>query len=97
MSAFYGDVIYATYQELVEKLGEPTRLVPSDDGKVQKTWELTTDTSVKFSIYDWKEYDRYVTDGRMVIWNIGRDSGQNDIIEYLNGKGVKVKKGTWML
>ncbi len=76
-TSFHNDVINLSYDELVERIGEPTYSEPSDDGKVQKEWNIMTDDNVPFTIYDWKEYDRDVTDGDNVEWHIGHN-GTNE-------------------
>lgn len=92
-TSFHNDVINLTYDELVERIGEPTYGELSDDGKVQKEWQIITDDNVPFTIYDWKEYGRCVTDGDNVEWHIGHN-GTNDsrksIKMYLEKFGINV-------
>lgn len=92
-TSFHGDVINCTYDELVERLGEPTKSYGynGDDEKVQQEWLLITDDNVLFTIYDWKEYDRDVTDGDKVDWHIGHHNNDGDtesIITWLIERGV---------
>lgn len=81
--AYYHDVINMTYQELVKCIGEPH--FEGGDYKVQKEWYFELEDLTHFSIYDWKEYCRDVTDGKIVEWHIGHD-GKPGTIE-------KVKAG----
>lgn len=94
-TSFHADVINLAYDELVECIGEPTYSEPSGDGKIQKEWLLTTDENVPFTIYDWKEYDRDVTDGDEVEWHIGHHNNKGDlesIVTWLIERGVTVEK-----
>lgn len=81
-TSFHNDVINMTYNELVGRIGEPTYGELSDDGKVQKEWNIITVDNVPFTIYDWKEYDRDVTDGDNVEWHIGHN-GTNESRESI--------------
>lgn len=93
-TSFHDDVINLSYDELVERIGEPT-YDGSGDNKVQKEWMLTTDENVPFTIYDWKEYDRDVTDGEIVEWHIGHHNNKGDIesiVTWLIEHDVKVEK-----
>lgn len=61
--------VFGTYQELVEKLGEPD--TDMDGEKVRAEWQIEVsidDKKVVATIYDWKEYQpiEHVTD-----WHIG--------------------------
>ena len=92
-TSFHGDVINCTYDELVERLGEPTNSYGynCDDEKVQQEWMLITDDNVPFTIYDWKEYDRDVTNGDKVDWHIGHHNNDGDresIEAWLIERGV---------
>lgn len=92
-TSFHNDIINMSYDELVERIGEPTYGEPSCDGKVQKEWQLMTDDNIAFTIYDWKEYKRDVTDGDVVEWHIGYRGGTNcrKIIKmYLEKFGINV-------
>ena len=94
-TSFHNDVINLSYDELVERIGEPTYGEPSGDGKVQKEWTLTTDENVPFTIYDWKEYERDVTDGDEVEWHIAHRNNKGDIesiVTWLIERGVNVEK-----
>ena len=54
-----------------------------------------TDENVPFTIYDWKEYERDVTDGDEVEWHIGHHNNKGDIesiVAWLSERGVKVEK-----
>jgi len=68
--------VTATYQELVEALGEPDYMDPSGDGKVETEWEWYDDDCGKITIYDWKMYDGGLTtrSGQAYNWHIGGQS-----------------------
>lgn len=94
-TSFHNDVINLSYDELVERIGEPTHGEPSGDGKVQKEWQIMTDDNVPFTIYDWKEYNRDVTDGDEVEWHVGHHNNKGDIeniVTWLIEHDVKVEK-----
>jgi len=61
------DGIY--YQDLVEKLGEPT-VVGSGDDKVQYEWIIKYEDRI-YTIYDWKTYDAKYTEYELDTWSIG--------------------------
>ena len=88
-TSFHNDVIYATYQEMVDKLGEP-KYEGSADDKVQKEWQFITEDDYAFTIYDWKYYDEDVTDGQKICWHIGHSGGIASITEALAEKGLTV-------
>ena len=93
-TSFHDDVINLSYNELVERIGEPTYDGSGDD-KVQKEWQLLTDNNVAFTIYDWKEYERDVTDGEIVEWHIGYKNetmALTSIKTWLNKHGIIVDK-----
>ena len=97
VTSFHNDVIYATYQEMIAKLGEPT-IDGSGDDKVQKEWRFVTDNGIAFTIYDWKYYDTDVTNGDVIQWNIGHIGGLmklQSISEWLNDKGLNVVKKSY--
>ena len=92
-TSFHNDVINLSYDELVERIGKPIYDEPSSDNKVQKEWQLMTDDNVAFTIYDWKEYERDVTDGDEVKWHVGYRGGTNcrkSIKMYLEKFGINV-------
>lgn len=95
-TSFHGDVINATYQQLVDALGEPTYPDLSPDNKVQKEWQIEdNDNDLFFTIYDWKEYDNNITDGNKYEWHIGHDGHSdtiNKLTEYLNERNLIVVK-----
>jgi len=91
-TSFHNDVINLSYNELVKRIGEPT-CGESVDGKTQKEWLMMTDDNIPFTIYDWKEYNRDVTDGDNVKWNIGHKGGyncRNSIKMYLEKFGILI-------
>ena len=74
--------VYATYQKLVECLGEPTYDTPSGDDKVQKQWVIKYAENI-YTIYDWKTYDVEYTINNLDEWHIGGSSYASDFIEEL--------------
>ncbi len=57
------------YRDLVEKLGEPTKIGSGDD-KVQYEWIMKFEDQI-FTIYDWKTYDVGYTEYELDTWSIG--------------------------
>jgi len=99
-TSFHDDVINLTYDELVARVGEPTYDGFGEGGKVQKEWKLLTNDNVPFTIYDWKEYDRDVTDGDIIEWHIGHHNKFGDIeniVTWLSKRGIKVEKDKYTL
>ena len=74
--------IYATYNKLVNVLGEPTFDEPSDDEKTQVEWVVNFKGDF-FTIYDWKTYDRDYTLNDLDRFNVGGKSCAFDFIEHL--------------
>ena len=74
--------INATYNQLVQTLGEPTYPEQSGDGKVQVEWVVEYKGEV-FTIYDWKTYDRDFTQNGLKIFHVGGKSYAGDFIEFL--------------
>ena len=69
--------VKATYDEIVEALGEPTYDTPSGDGKVETEWRWEDSEYGVVTIYDWKEFDGGATSrsGMSYRWHIGGNSG----------------------
>ena len=71
-TSYHDDVIRLSYNELVKQIGEPTHSYGYEHfDKSQQEWKLMTDENVPFTIYDWKETERDVTDGDEVVWDHG--------------------------
>lgn len=68
--------IETTYDELVDKLGEPN-YGPSGDGKVNCEWVLNVNGDV-CCIYDWKEKE---TPKDLYKWHVGGHSSRS--LDYL--------------
>lgn len=68
--------VTATYDELVEALGEPDYMGPGGDDKVETEWEWYDDEYGKITIYDWKCFDNGNTSrsGQPYRWHIGGTS-----------------------
>ena len=97
--SYHDDVIRLSYNELVKQIGEPTHSYGYEHfDKSQQEWKLMTDENVPFTIYDWKEYERDITDGDEVEWHIGHHNNKGDIksiVAWLSERGVKVEKDRW--
>ena len=70
----------ATYNQLVEALGEPTYNEPSGDNKVQVKWVVEFEGNI-FTIYDWKTYSREYTENELTTWNVGGKTSAFDFIQ----------------
>lgn len=81
----YSGVINASYRELVDALGEPTRNYPSGDNKTQVEWVIKYKGNI-FTIYDWKTYDLLYTLEELDVFHIGSKVPANDFIVALNEK-----------
>ena len=68
-TSFHGDVINATYNQLVACFGEPTYINGIQD-KSQYDWVLGYKNAFVFTIYDWKEY-KHIRPDDMISWHIG--------------------------
>jgi hypothetical protein len=75
--------ITATYNQLVEVLGEPTFNTPSGDGKTQVEWVVGFDNNY-YTIYDWKVYDREYTLNELDTFNVGSRVNALEFILELN-------------
>ena len=88
-TSYWGNYLYVSYQELIDKLGEPNTV--SGDYKTQKEWHITISDEVGFTLYDYKEYDDDVTDGENYKWHIGHSGGHfKEIEKWLNEHGLEV-------
>jgi hypothetical protein len=72
--------INATYNQLVEALGEPTYNEPSGDGKVQVEWVVEFEGDI-FTIYDWKTYSREYTENELKTFNVGGNTSAFNFIQ----------------
>ena len=77
--------ITATYNQLVEVLGEPTFNTPSGDGKTQVEWVVEFENDY-YTIYDWKTYDREYTLNELDTFNVGSRVNALEFILELNEK-----------
>jgi hypothetical protein len=77
--------IKATYNQLVEALGEPTYNTPSGDNKVQKEWVVEFEGNI-FTIYDWKTFDVDYTMNELDEFNVGSKVPANKFISALQEK-----------
>lgn len=77
--------VNATYNQLVNLLGEPTFPEESGDGKVQVEWVVQFEGKL-FTIYDWKTYDRDYTENVLSKFNVGGKSYAMDFIDYLESQ-----------
>jgi hypothetical protein len=77
--------ITATYNQLVEVLGEPTFNTPSGDGKTQVEWVVEFENNY-YTIYNWKVYDREYTLNELDTFNVGSRVNALEFILELNEK-----------
>lgn len=77
-----GYLYNVTYQDLVNALGEPTFNEPSGDDKTQMEWVIEFKGN-RYTIYDWKTYDRGYTETELTKWNIGSMFNAYDFIEEM--------------
>ena len=79
--------INATYQELVDALGEPTFNEESGDGKTQVEWIVTFENIFGeknvFTIYDWKTYSRDYTENKLDRFNVGGKGYAGEVISHI--------------
>lgn len=84
-----GGYIKATYNQLVNVLGEPTCPNPSGDDKVQKEWVVKYKGEY-FTIYDWKTYDVNYTMNELDHFHVGHKPSTTlrvyDFMEELQNK-----------
>jgi hypothetical protein len=78
-----GTIIGTKYLELVKALGEPTVSVPSGDNKVQVEWIIDFNDD-RYTIYDWKTYDRVYTIDELNTWSVGGKKEPSKFIERVN-------------
>jgi hypothetical protein len=74
-----------TYDQLVDRLGEPTIDEPSGDNKTQVEWVVAYGDDI-FTVYDWKTYDREYTINALGRFNVGGTSYAGDFISYLESR-----------
>ena len=82
--------INATYDQLVEVLGEPTFDEPSGDNKTQVEWIVKYKDKYGgvylFTFYDWKTFDRNYTLNQLNRFNVGGKHSAYDFIDYLENR-----------
>lgn len=69
-TSFHSTVIESTVNELKQILGEPHYDGNDGEDKVNFEWEMETDNSDVFTVYDWKEY-RSLPENEVIKWHIG--------------------------
>jgi len=74
-TSFYDHTITATYEQLVEVLGEPRHSQNDGSDKTNFDWVCETDKGVLFTVYDWKEY-RKIEPDEQIEWHIGAHNQQ---------------------
>ena len=76
--------INRTYRELVNGLGEPTFDTPSVDNKIQVRWVCKFKGNV-YTIYDWKTYDREITEWKLNQFNVGSKNARGyEVSEFVD-------------
>ena len=78
-----GTIIGTKYLELVKALGEPTCSIPSSDDKVQVEWIIDFNDD-RYTIYDWKTYDRIYTIDELNTWSVGGKTDPTKFIDKVN-------------
>ena len=79
--------VMASYNQLVNALGEPTFSEPSADGKVNVEWIVRYDDEI-FTVYDWKNYENNPADNpdKVINWHIGGHRSAFDFMEELENR-----------
>ena len=77
--------INASYDQLVEVLGEPSNTEPSGDDKVQKQWIVEYNKEF-YTVYDWKTYSEEITLNVLHEFNVGAKGNADDFISELESK-----------
>jgi len=72
-TSFYGDVVFATLNELRHILGEPEYDQNDGSDKVNMEWYMQLHNGSPFTIYDWKEYAP-IHPNKRIEWHIGGHS-----------------------
>lgn len=67
-SSFWGSTVCTTLSKLIKVCGTPS--YKNGDTKVQYVWTLENNEGIVFSIYDWKEYQKFAED-ESIEWHIG--------------------------
>lgn len=70
--SFHGCTIWATPNQLIEVLGEPSFIENTGEDKVNMEWLLKVDDTY-FTVYDWKEYEPLDMDCHY-SWHVGTQS-----------------------
>lgn len=86
-TSFYNDTIYASANEICEKLG--VDITCYDGDKTHYEFELITEGGTPFCIYDWKEGDWVTTDTKL-HYHIGARNAEDskavaEILKYEYG------------
>lgn len=80
-----GEINNILYCDLYRILGEPTKLFPSGDKKMQVEWFIEFNGKY-YTIYDWKTPDKEFTFDGLTDWSIGGNSNPTELIELINSK-----------
>jgi len=72
-----------SYKDIVNKLGEPSINVASEDDKVQVEWVFYYDGDNVFTLYDWKTYDLDYTKWELRTWSIGGHNKNHEFEDLL--------------
>jgi hypothetical protein len=72
-TSFYGLVVYASVNELIEILGNPQYQSNNGRDNINFEWTCETDGGDVFTIYDWKEY-KSIPNTKKIEWHIGGHS-----------------------
>lgn len=87
----------ATYDELVEVLGQPTFPMPNEDESVHRSWVCRWNSST-YEIYDYNTFSEEYTINFLRSWYINTDS-EGDVLEFskmveglIKNRNLKTKK-----
>jgi hypothetical protein len=78
-TSFHDYTIRASYNDLVQAIGEPQYAENTGRDKVNYQWDMETSYGNLFTIYDWKEY-RCVRDNTIIEWHIGALSSEDSAL-----------------
>lgn len=67
-TSWYGYELYTSKDKIIKALGIQPK--ESNDGKTQYDWWCIYDSTIVFTIYDWKELYK-IKDDDLICWHIG--------------------------
>ena len=90
-TSFHNDIIYASANEICEKLNVDITCYEGDKTNFEFDLELEDDTP--FTIYDWKEGD-WVDEDTKLYYHIGAKTAaeSHNVLEILKEHGLKTRE-----